>query len=115
MFETCKRTFTPVACFTKSCSVTGSKKNFTRFEEEQTSVQNVLENRRKNERGLGPRREFPFDPVPPRFSLGQSSGSRVCISEHQWVETNSLDSVNHLLTKASPLSLLTNTHFQFRE
>ena len=81
----------------------------------QTSVQNVLENRRKNERGLGPRREFPFDPVPPRFSLGQSSGSRVCISEHQWVETNSLDSVNHLLTKASPLSLLTNTHFQFRE
>lgn len=115
MFETCKRTFTPVACFTKSCSVTGSKKNFTRFEEEQTSVQNVLENRRKNERGLGPRREFPFDPVPPRFSLGQSSGSRVCISEHQWVETNPLDSVNHLLTKASPLSLLTNTHFQFRE
>ena len=100
MFETCKRTFTPVAYFTKSCSVTGSKKNFTRFEQGQNSVQNVLETRRKNERGLRPRREFPFDPVPPRFCF------------IQWVETNPLDSVNHLLTKASPLSLLSDTHFR---
>ena len=42
MFETCKRTFTPVACFTKSCSVTGSKKNFTRFEEELVSFAAVI-------------------------------------------------------------------------
>ena len=124
MFETCKHTFTPVAYFTKSCSGTGSKKNVTRFEQEhvQNSVQKVLENRRKNERELGPRREFPFDPVPTRFSLRQSSGSRVykvCISEHhcfiQWMETNPLDSVNHLLTKASPLSLLPDTHFRIND
>ena len=92
MFETCKYTFTPVAYFTKSYSGTGSKKNVTRFEQEhvQNSVQKVLENRRKNERELGPRREFPFDPVPTRFPLRQSSGSRVGPEYTKYANVNTI-------------------------